>query len=409
MKQVEKCRACGSAEFEQVMDFGFMPLANNLGYSKHQAIEAERFPLILLACKECTLLQLSVVIPPEKLFKDYVYRSSMSQTYKDHCLKMAKALKDRFGNFENPGRLYILDIAGNDGTLLLQFKEVFDAAVMNVDPAGNLCRLSLDAHIPAYTGFWGTETAKKVFGEEGTKYNVFRHADIITATNVFAHVDDVKDFLAGIKSALAPNGVAVIEFPYVMDYLRKAEFDTTYHEHLSYFGLTSFSAALKGSGLRVFDSEKFDIHGGTLRAYVCHENVYAAAHLNLYSADVTECEANSGYLAFRENSAARIDAFKKCLQAAAVKNQTVAAFGASAKGNTFLNMLGDAAKGIAYIVDETPEKIGKFSPGVGLEIVGPEILFTSPPDILILLAWNFRTEIENKLRAQGYAGEIVCF
>jgi len=407
-KNIDECRACGApaAELTKYFDFGDMPLANNLELTKAAAINAERFPMSLYYCPACSLSQIGVVIDPAKLFSHYVYRSSMSQTYKDHCRRMAETLRARFGFTD---KSFCIDIAGNDGTLLFEFRQVFGyVPCVNFDPARNLCNLSADIGVPARSEFWGADTARK-FVETERAINRHPEADIITATNVFAHVDDVQDFIAGVKIALKTKGVFVVEFPHVVDFLNRAEFDTVYFEHLSYFGLTSFVHTLKASGLIVFDCEKFDIHGGTLRLYVCHAGDYGVSTRVLaMRIEEERVRENEIYTEFSRKAKAKIEVVKNKIRNATKENKTVAAFAASAKGNTFLNCLGSVAHDIAYIVDETPEKIGKYSPGVGLEIVGPEILFTSPPDLIILLAWNFREEIVAKLKRFGYTGEIFC-
>lgn len=414
MKSIEKCRACEGVNLVKYFDLGDMPLANNLKDNKIDAINSERFPLDLQYCQDCTLSQLSVVIEPEELYSHYVYRSSMSQDYKDHCREMAETIHEFLPQGHRP---FIIDIAGNDGALLLEFRKIFDHVSLNIDPARNLCTLALDSGIASYKAFWSLETARQLFnnGDIENKYRVFEYADIIIATNVFAHVDDVKDFIKGIEHALSPRGVFIVEFPYITDFIKRAEFDTIYHEHLSYFGLTAFNCILKDSSLTAFNVEKFSIHGGTIRIYVCKKDVYAISN-NIYELQKEESilrEINL-YEEFMNKSQSRLEHCESLLRVAIKDNKSVACFGASAKGNTFLNALSKEFDNppineiIKYIIDETPEKVGKFSPGNGLEIISLEKALSDPPDIIINLVWNFQKEIENKLRSQGFHGDIHC-
>lgn len=411
MGTIERCRCCGTdaKEFLAVFDLSGKPLANNLKMNRQAAEDAPRFPLRLVRCPTCALVLIDYVVDPNVLFGEYAYRSSMSQTYKDHCYKMAVTIKQRFDKLVANGRRpFVIDIAGNDGALLIEFKKVFDAALMNVDPAHNLCNLAMDAGIPSACMFWGAESAKRIVGSEdpGGRKHVFDKAQIITATNVFAHVDNVRDFLAGVDFALADDGVFIVEFPHVVDFLARGEFDTIYHEHLSYMGLTAFVHALRGLNLVVFDCEKFPIHGGTLRLYVGRPNVYGvSARVLGLRIEEEILRRDDIYDTFARRSHARIERMRKRIMRLSEVG-SVAVFAASAKGNTFLNSLGGAENFFTCIVDETPEKIGRYSPGCGLPIVSLDAFLRSPTDSVINFAWNFHSEIETKLRAKGYKGNI---
>jgi SAM-dependent methyltransferase len=205
-----------------------MPLSNSLASTREEALLSKQFPLKVLFCEDCFLSQLSIVIDPEVMFSNYVYRSSINKGYVEHCRKMAKDLKVKYKLNQAS---FMLDIAGNDCALLKEFQKEIGLSVLNVDPAKNLIKICLDDDIPAISKFWGIDTAKQIIGKEG-------RADLITATNVFAHCDDVKGFIEAAKYALKPNGVLVLEFPYLVDFIEKVEFDTIYFEHLSYFSIT---------------------------------------------------------------------------------------------------------------------------------------------------------------------------
>lgn len=403
IKTIDKCRACDGIKLIKYYDYGDMPLANKLSTDQEAAENIEKYPLSLMYCNTCYLSQISVVISPEVLYSHYIYRSSMSQDYKDHCRNMAERVRHLLPDKK---RAYVVDIAGNDGTLLKQFRTVFDPRLYNIDPAHNLCVICMDDGIAAHNAFWSKETATKLFSGDDKP-------DIITATNVFAHVDNVKDFIAGIDIALAPRGVFIVEFPHVTEFLENSEFDTCYHEHLSYFSLSAFQKTLDESGLIVFDAEKYPIHGGTLRLYICREGVYnPSLRVSVISENESFIKDKQTYTDFQYNSNAKINIMEAILIKARRDNKKVAFFGASAKGNTFLNTLKrlypNATDSALYIVDETPEKIGKYAPGIGLKIVSMDRMLYDKPDIVINLAWNFKAEIETKLRKLGFKGEIFC-
>lgn len=387
-KQHTICRCCGSDKLDPYLDLGNMPLANNLENTKQAAINAERFPLKVLLCQDCNLSQLSVVIDPDLLFSNYVYRSSMSQGYKDHCKQMAIDLKQRY-NLND--KSFIVDIAGNDGALLYEFGKIIKPwKSLNIDPAKNLVEANQLLGVRQYTVFWDMEAAKFL------QNNHYGKADLITATNVFAHVDDIRGFLTAAKFALKPEGVIVLEFPYILDFIEKGEFDTVYFEHLSYMSVSPIELLAMDIGLQITHISKHKIHGGTIRIELQHGQTLNIAKESLH-------EFYIDYLSYNDKVQDCINSFVKGLSAI---NGSVACFAASAKGNTLLNLVGDLDK-IKYIVDETPEKIGKFSPGTGLEIVPFVHLLVYPVDYLIILSWNFADEIISKCRKAGYKGQFI--
>jgi len=383
-----KCRCCGSDKLEPYLDLGMMPLANNLELTKEDAINAERFPLKVMLCEDCSLSQLSVVIDPSLLFSKYFYRSSMSQGYKNHCRKMAIDLQKKYGLNEQS---FIIDIAGNDGALLHEFDQVIKPwKSLNVDPAENLVEANKALNVRQFTAFWGIEAAKQIETMGWPK------ADLIIATNVFAHVDDVKGFLQAAKYALKPDGVIVLEFPYIRDFIEKGEFDTVYFEHLSYFSITPLELLAFDCGLHIANITKLPIHGGSIRVELQHGSKVGFNELGL-------SEFFMDYLTYADKVKDCVEAFKKGI---ANLDGTVACFAASAKGNTLLNVVGETSR-IEYIVDETPEKIGKYSPGTGIEIVPLIHLAAFPVDYLIILSWNFAEEIISKAKSAGYAGKFI--
>lgn len=393
MKNHTHCRACGSEDLTSYLDLGKLPLSNNLAKSSLDPIHLETYPLKVLLCKDCGLSQLSVVIEPEKLFSHYVYRSSISKGYVDHCRAMAIDLKEKLGLNENS---FHIDIAGNDGALLEQFKEVTGARVLNIDPAENLAAISEAMGIPVLTEFWSVETASRILR------GGYGHADLITATNVFAHVDDVKEFIEAAKIMLKPTGKLVLEFPYLVDFIENKEFDTIYFEHLSYFSIFPLSLLCAKAGLDVLHVEKYDIHGGTVRVMIGQGTPDDSVR-EFITKEHQYCDIKP-YEKFAEEIKQTIRAFTEGIS---LLDGTVAAFAASAKGNTLLNTAGMTVGRIKYIVDETPEKIGKYSPGTFIPIVSLRDFMRNPPDYLLILSWNFKDEIIAKCKAAGYQGKYV--
>lgn len=377
-----------------------MPLSNSLTNTREEALLAKQFPLKVLFCEKCFLSQLSIVVNPELMFSNYVYRSSINKGYVDHARKMAKDLKKKYRLNQSS---FMIDIAGNDCALLKEFQKEIGLSVLNVDPAKNLIKICLDDDIPAVSKFWGKDTAKQIVENEG-------HADLITATNVFAHCDNVREFIESAKYALKPTGVLVLEFPYLLDFIEKVEFDTIYFEHLSYFSITPLYLLCAQCGMNIMEVEKQDIHGGSVRVTIGQGQPNQSVLDYLHS----EKEFNKPEVYFEWAKRVKESAWKFKNGIASLhqnnypkEGNKIAAFAASAKGNTLLNFTSTNYSIIKYIVDETPEKLNKFSPGTGIQVVGMHKLRTDPPDYLVILSWNFKDEIIAKCRKAGYRGKFI--
>ena len=391
LKHHTKCRVCGSYELKEYIDLGMLPLSNNLCKNKDDV--PDRFPLKVLLCEECGLSQLSVVIDPTFLFGNYVYRSSINKGYIAHCNLMAHELKDEYGFTSDS---FHIDIAGNDGALLNEFRKVIGGKMLNVDPAKNLVKICEEQNIRIYTTFWGSYAAAHLLN------NNFPKADIITATNVFAHVDDVNDFLLGIKMILDLTGVCILEFPYIVDFIERVEFDTIYFEHLSYFGINPIVRMCNNLGMTVMKVEKKEIHGGTVRVHIG----YGAKDPSVKEFLLKEYKYRdiSKYEEFAQKAKTTIYNFIHTIKSIKKIGKTISGFAASAKGNTLLNCAGITNKEIDYIIDETPEKIGKYSPGTGIPIVPIPKVWT---DFVLILSWNFAEEIKDKCIKHGFRGEFI--
>lgn len=398
VRAVKNCRVCGSADLVKYLDLGMLPLANNLATTADDAIEMERFPMQVLYCQECSLSQLSVVIDPDVLFSHYAYRSSINKGYVRHCREMARSVKEPLNIRADD---LVVDIAGNDGTLLAEFRDELGVKVVNVDPAENIAAIAEERGIPTVNAFWSPEVAREILDNYG-------RPKLITATNVFAHVDDIRSFLSAVQDCLHENGALMLEFPYGMDFIEHREFDTIYFEHLSYVLIRPVARLAAMEGLQVFDVQKQDIHGGTVRVFLGVEE----AHEVMPSVDdFLGREKSRGFhdIEIYRQWTAEIDALIEdlTLQLKRLKEEgaKIAGFAASAKGNTLLNACRLDASTIDYIVDDTPEKIGKFSPGTGIPIVDRSVLAENPPDYLVVLAWNFAREIISS--TSGYGGKFI--
>ena len=401
IRAVNHCRICGSDKLVKYLDLGMMPLANNLATSAAEAKAMQRYPMQVLYCRDCSLSQLSVVIDPRELFSKYAYRSSINRAYLDHCREMARSVRDSLSLREGD---LVVDIAGNDGALLSVFKDELGVRVVNVDPAENLAEIAEAAGVPTITSFWGPDVARKIVSEYG-------RPKLITATNVFAHVDDVRDFVTAAKDCLDDDGVLMLEFPYGVDFIEHREFDTIYFEHLSYVLLRPTIRLADDLGMQVFDVRKQDIHGGSVRVFIGKPNAHdVRPSVEKFIAK----EAADGYhdVAVYENWQKEITALigDLVMQISNLKKNgaKIASFAASAKGNTLLNACRFDSSTIDYIVDDTPEKIGRFSPGTGIPIVDRTVLASDPPDYLAILAWNFADVIiDSTVNYSGKGGKYI--
>jgi len=395
-KNHTRCRVCGAEPLTPYLDLGLMPLSNNLLTSPDEV--APRYPLKVMFCTSCGLSQLSVVIDPETLFGHYLYRSSIAQGYRDHCREMALTLKDKYDLNEDS---FHIDIAGNDGALLAEFKKVLGHKTLSVDPAKNLTKICEDQGIRVFQTFWGMPAAKHLLA---TSWPLPK---LITATNVFAHVDDVRDFLESIKAVLRPDGVAVIEFPYLIDFIDKNEFDTVYFEHLSYFSVYPLRILCSKVGLILQDITHHDIHGGSVRCYITRSGAWTPAVDEYVNREIATgyCKDLKIYKDWAREIALVLANFLGLMRD--LEKFKVWGFAASAKGNTLLNAAGITVKQIPFIVDQTPEKLGKYSPGTGILIVDMAALIATQPDFLIILSWNFLDEIIGKCKAAGYTGKFI--
>lgn len=399
-RTVSACRVCGSGRLHRYLDMGRTPLANS--YMDEKAVKEPEFAeeLCLQVCLDCGLSQLTKVVHPDRMFRHYLYVSSTTATIRDHFAEFARTASKAAG--AKKGDL-ALDIASNDGCLLGAFKDV-GLDVVGVDPAENLAEEANAKGLRTWCDYWSLPVAEKLVREIG-------RPKVITAANVFAHADGLQDFVKGVAACLAPGGVFAIECPYAVDFIEKSEFDTAYHEHLSYIGITPLTVLMKKHGLEVFDVEHFpDIHGGTVRVYNARAGERpASARLRdfLRKEEAFGIKDEKVYDAFGARVKANRERLRQTISALRAAGKTVWAYGASAKGNTLMNFFGLDAAQVPCAIDDNPKKWGYYTPGARMKIVGIDALKTAKVDCLLLLAWNFEKEIRRRCAAAGYKGDFL--
>lgn len=366
-----------------------MPIPNGFLNKSELLKSEERYPLAVYVCEHCSLVQLTHVVPSEIMFKNYLYIPSTSKTMLEHFKLMANEI---INENKLSDKDLVVDIGSNDGALLSYFKEQ-EIKILGVDPAENLVKVANLNGISSIAEYFNLVTAQKIVKD-------YQKAKIITATNVVAHVDDLHVFFDGVNYLLDDKGVFIAEFPYLVDLLSKNEFDTIYHEHLSYFSLKPLMYLLNKHGMYIHDVRKQSIHGGSIRVYVKKRlgkiEPRSIVKELLQEEELKKLNTKIPYLDF----ARRVKTIKRDLVAFLKKlkkqNKTIIGYGASAKGNVLLNYCELTTSLIDFIVDSIPYKQGKFTPGTQIPIYPETRLLKTMPDYALVLSWNFLDEILNK-------------
>jgi len=395
MSLVGACRSCAARGLEPILDLGALPLANALLTREQLEAPEARYPLELVFCPACALVQITETVPPERLFGEYLYFSSFSDSFVEHARLLAERLVQERGL--GPHSL-VVELASNDG-YLLQHYLARGVPVLGVEPARNVAAVAEARGIPTRVAFFGRELAEQLVAAG-------RRADLLHAHNVLAHVADLNGFVRGLATLLAPNGLAVIEVPYVRELVERLEFDTIYHEHLCYFGLGALVPLFERHGLRLTGAERVVVHGGSLRVFAAHAG---AGHAPAVAALLAE-EQSAGLarIAFYRSFAARVAALRARLRATLVdlrgRGARLAVYGAAAKASVLLNCLELPPGTLEFVVDRSPHKQGRFLPGLRLPIRPVEALLDEQPDYALLTAWNLKDEVlaqQAKYRHRG--------
>jgi len=394
---ISACRSCGHAELQPILSLGKTPLANALLTEAQLDQPEDTYPLDLVFCSHCTLVQITETVPPEKLFCEYLYLSSFSETLLKHAEALAAHLTETRRLNENS---LVVEVASNDG-YLLQYYQRARVPVLGIEPARNIAEIAAERGISVVNDFFSAGLAKELASANG-------RADVIHAHNVLAHVADLNDVVAGFATLLKPNGVAVVEVPYVKDLIEQCEFDTIYHEHLCYFSLTALNHLFRRHKLTITDVEHHDLHGGTLRIYASHTTNAADRRSLLSTILDQEARSGLGQLDFYRDFGARVESLRRDLVALLSQLKTegkrIAAYGASAKGSTLLNYFQLGPDVLEFVVDRSTVKQGYYTPGTHLPIYAPEKLLADMPDYVLLLTWNFASEIlaqQSEYRRRG--------
>jgi len=386
------CRHCGQPLRLPFLDLGSAPPSN--AYLTAEALRAPEtwFPLRLLVCESCWLVQTEDHAGREALFsEEYAYFSSISTSWLDHARCYVAQMQARFGLTTGS---HVVEVAANDGYLLQYVREA-GIPCLGVEPTASTAAAARARGIPIIERFFGADLARDMAAAG-------QDADLIAANNVLAHVPDINDFVTGFALLLNPQGVATFEFPHLMQMVREAQFDTAYHEHYSYLSLTAVHRIFAANGLSVFDVERLPTHGGSLRVYAQRTDTGERVPTPAVEALLAE-EKSAGMTgpAFYADFQTRAEGIKNALLGflleARRRGQSVGAYGAAAKGNTLLNFSGVRPDLLSYVVDRNPSKQGKFMPGSRIPIVDEAVLRAAHPDWVLILPWNLKDEVMGQL------------
>jgi 2-polyprenyl-3-methyl-5-hydroxy-6-metoxy-1,4-benzoquinol methylase len=396
------CRNCGASLGLTLLDLGSAPPSNALLTAEQVTQPETSFPLRVLVCERCWLVQTEDFAKAEELFDaEYPYFSGYSSSWLAHIERYVDEVVRRFRL--DAGSL-VVEVGANDGSLL-EYVKAAGIDCFGIEPTASTASAARAKGIRVVEAFFGADLARELASDA--------RADLIVANNVLAHVPDINDFVAGFSLLLEPDGVATFEFPHVVHLIAENQFDTVYHEHFSYLSLTVVNRVFAANGLAVFDVEELATHGGSLRVFGQRADVGRRPHSSRVD-DLLACEARLGiasaayYQGFQRKAEGVKNAFLRFLLEAAESGKMVAAYGAAAKGNTLLNFAGVRPDLIRFVVDANPAKQGKFLPGSHIPIVAEERLHEQEPAFVVLLPWNLRSELRERLGyVRSWGGRLV--
>ena len=393
------CRACGSTRLEAILDLGSTALANDFLAADEAAAYDHYHPLRLRLCRDCSLVQLADVVDPEVLYRNYAYVTSSSKTMDAHLGAQAREVLAAA-----PGAKKVLEIASNTGEYLQKFKAL-GCEVLGVEPAANIAEIAQRQGIATRVEFFNAHTAPAIRASWGAP-------DVVLGRHVFAHIDDLKGLLSGLDAIAHPRTLIGFEVPYLADFLEKTEFDTIYHEHLSYVPVRAVEALLRGSPFQIERVVHYPIHGGSILFQLRRRAAGVPVHESVAAALKREADLRLDDPRTWEGFAQRVAKIRRDLpvliRSLKKQGKRVIGYGASAKGNTLLNTSGLGAEDLDYIIDNTPFKQGKLAPGSWIPVRPPEALLDDQPDYALLLAWNFAAEIVGReVEYQQHGGRFI--
>jgi SAM-dependent methyltransferase len=397
------CRFCGAPVRRTFVDLGMSPLCQtHIEHSQLNDMEPF-YPLHAFVCERCFLVQLGEYVSPQEIFGEYAYFSSFSDSWIEHARTYAASVTERF----DIGRdSKVIEVASNDGYLLQHFLSN-EIPVLGIEPAANVAEVAIGKGIPTVVRFLGAQTAGEIVAESGA-------ADLVIGNNVLAHVPDLNDFVAGLRTLLKPSGVLTMEFPHLQRLMASNQFDTIYHEHFSYFSFYTVERVFAAHDMVLFDVEELPTHGGSLRIFACHKHALDQRPVGKRVDELLSREKTSGidqietYVAFEENVKRTKRRILEFLIQAKAEGKSIAGYGAPGKGNTLLNYCGIRGDFLDYTVDRNPYKIGKYTPGTRIPICAPEKIRQTKPDYVLILPWNLKEEIATQLSyIHEWGGQFV--
>ncbi len=386
------CASCNGSDFKTILDLGIVPLAGYFPNENQIGIES-KYPLSLLVCTKCKLAQTDSVINPKLLFEDYRYLSSVGLT--NHFTDVANKLND---TYDVKGK-HILEIGCNDGVLLEPLSKL-GAKVEGVDPAVNVVKIATDRGLNVYNDYFNDET----FGDEKFKSKY----DLVISNNAFAHIIDIQSVIRGIHYVLKPNGNFIFEVHYLDKLIKGKQWDNVYHEHIFYYSITSLKNMFERYDMTLINFEEISIHSGSIRVTVVNKKTNVADKISKKVELESHSIANLNYLmSFGQDVKQHILHFKKEIKKLS-KNNKIAGYGASGRANMFCNLTGLNVDTVKFIVDESPERCGRYIANTEIPIVDVKTLKNSDIDILIIFAWNYSKMIIEKTQFKNYS-YLVAF
>lgn len=401
-RRLTECRVCKGKNLHTFLRLGHHPPSDEF-LTENELSEPElSFPLNVVFCKDCSFVQIDYVVDPKILFPaDYPYNSSVSDTLPVHFADFAKQVVQNYGLDSNS---LVVDIGSNDGTLLKGFVQA-GTKVLGIEPTERIMKIARSRGIETIHSFWGEKVAKEIFGVKGP-------AKAIVGTNVFAHVHDLDDFLRGVGALLDKDGVFVIESPYLVELVENNEFDTIYHEHLSYLAIRPLTKLFSRFDMEIVDVIPQEIHGGSIRVFVKKKAGKWEAKESVQNFVKIEEEKGYDNIDKYENFAREVDELRTDLLSLLIelksRGKKIVGYGAAAKGNTLLNYFKIGTDFLDYIVDRSPLKQGTFTPGMHIPVFHPDRIEKDKPDFVLILPWNFKDEImKQQEKIKGWGGKFI--